>query len=69
MKLNKEVLEAAVWGYMIGTGQDPHAKNGNGFVERSKHQRRRGRPPMSESVKRLGRPPKKRLGRPPKVAV
>lgn len=47
MKLTKEVLEAGIMGYLLGTGQTPPAKNGNGFVERSKHQRRRGRPPKN----------------------
>lgn len=54
MRLTKEILEAAVMGYLMGTGQKPET---NGYVERSKHQRRRGRPP------------KKRLGRPPKIKV
>ena len=48
MRLTKEILEAAVMGYLLAAGEKPQL-NGhkNGFVERSKHQRRRGRPPKS----------------------
>jgi hypothetical protein len=47
MRLTRELCEAVVAGYLLGAGEKPKL-NGNGFVERSKHQRRRGRPPKGD---------------------
>lgn len=45
MRLTNEVCEAVIAGYLIG--QNIPKMNGNGHIERSVHQRRRGRPRKS----------------------
>lgn len=47
MKLTREIVEAIIAGYLF-----KNERPVNGWVERSKHQRRRGRPPLLTAEKK-----------------